>query len=126
MLYATLKHLHVAFVVLSLGGFLLRGWWMLQGSALLRHRITRVLPHVNDSALLAAGIGLAVITRQYPLVQPWLTAKLAALLLYIGLGTLALKRGRTRSIRVAAFAGALLTFAYMLAVALTRQAWPLT
>ena len=124
MLYTTLKQLHVLFVALSLGGFLLRGWWMLRESPLLRHRLTRILPHVNDTALLAAGIGLAVITRQYPPAQPWLTAKLAALLLYIGLGTLALKRGRTRAVRIAAFAAALLTFGYMLAVALTRQAWP--
>lgn len=125
MLYLTIKQLHVLFVALSLGGFLVRGWWMLRGSPLLHHPATRVLPHVNDTALLAAGVGLSVITHQYPLAQEWLTAKLAALLLYIVLGTLALKRGRTPAARTLAFAGALLTFGYMVGVAVTRQAWPL-
>jgi uncharacterized membrane protein SirB2 len=79
---------------------------------------------VNDSLLLAAGIGMAVMLRQYPLVDGWLTAKLLALLGYIGLGTIALKRGRTKRIRLLAFGGALLTLAYLVAVALTRSPLP--
>ena len=64
---------------------------------------------------------MVVWSRQYPFVEPWLTAKLLALLLYIGLGTIALKRGKTKGIRIAAYVGALATFGYIVAVALTRQ-----
>jgi uncharacterized membrane protein SirB2 len=124
-LYPALKLLHVGCVVVTASGFLLRGVWMVRDNPLLRHPLTRVLPHVNDTLLLAAGIGMAVMLRQYPLVDGWLTAKLLALLLYIVLGTIALKRGRTRRIRILAFAGALLTLAYLVAVALTRSPWPL-
>jgi uncharacterized membrane protein SirB2 len=122
--YPALKLLHVVCVGLTAAGFLLRGVWMLRDSPLLRHPLTRVLPHVNDTLLLTAGIGLALLLHQYPLVDGWLTAKLVALLLYIVLGSIALKRGRTRRIRVLALAGALLTLAYLVAVALTRSPWP--
>jgi uncharacterized membrane protein SirB2 len=124
MVYLTLKQLHIAVVGLSLAGFLLRGVWMLRGSPLLRHRLTRILPHFNDSLLLATGVSLAWLTHQSPLQQPWLAAKLTALLLYILLGTVALKRGRSRGIRIVSFAAALATAGYMIGVASSRTAWP--
>ena len=55
-------------------------------------------------------------------MQPWLTAKVLALGVYIVLGTLALKRGKTRGVRTFALLMALATFAYIVAVALTRRA----
>jgi uncharacterized membrane protein SirB2 len=64
-------------------------------------------------------------TRQYPLAQAWLTAKIAAVVVYIVLGSVALKRGRTRAIRVSAWVGALATYGYIVAVALTHDALPL-
>jgi len=124
-IYPALKLLHVGCVVVTASGFVLRGIWMLGESPLLRHPLTRVLPHLNDTLLLAVGVGMALTLRQYPLVDGWLTAKLLALLLYIVLGTIALKRGRTKRVRVLAFGGALLTLAYLLAVAVTRSAWPM-
>jgi uncharacterized membrane protein SirB2 len=123
-LYPLLKNVHVTCVVLTAGGFLLRGVWMLRGSPLLRHPLTRALPHVNDTLLLAAGIVLMLLLHQYPFADDWLTAKLLALLGYIALGTIALKRGRTRAIRLGAFGGALLTLGYLVGVALTRHPWP--
>jgi uncharacterized membrane protein SirB2 len=124
-LYPALKLLHVGCVLVTASGFVLRGVWMLRDNPLLRHPLTRVLPHVNDTLLLAAGIGMALLLRQYPLVDGWLTAKLIALLAYIGLGTVALKRGQTKRIRLLAFGGALLTLAYLVAVALARSPWPM-
>ena len=124
-LYPALKLLHLGCVVVTASAFVLRGIWMVVDSPLLRHPLTRVLPHVNDSLLLAAGIGMAAMLHQYPLVDGWLTAKLLALLLYIVLGTVALKRGPTKRIRVLAFVGALLTLSYLVAGALTRSPWPM-
>jgi uncharacterized membrane protein SirB2 len=68
---------------------------------------------------------MAVLARLSPLAHPWLLAKIVALLAYIVLGSLALRRGRTRGLRSAAFAGAVLTFVYIVGVALTRdpQSW---
>lgn len=122
--YLAIKHLHMGCAALSISLFLLRGVWMLQGSALLRQRWVRIAPHLVDTVLLGSAITLAVLSGQYPFAQAWLGAKVLALLLYIVLGTIALKRGRTRRIRALAFAGALATFAYIVLVALLRQVLP--
>ena len=122
--YTLVKNLHVGCVVLSGAGFVLRGAWMLQGSPLLAQRWVRVLPHIVDTVLLASAIALALMLEQYPLVQGWLTAKLIGLVVYIVLGTIALKRGRTRGVRLTAFGGALLVFAYIVAVAITKSVLP--
>lgn len=64
--YSVLKQVHVASIILSGAGFLLRGVWMLAGSPLLSHRLTRVIPHLVDTVLLGSAIGLAIVTHQYP------------------------------------------------------------
>jgi uncharacterized membrane protein SirB2 len=120
--YLALKHLHITFAVLSGSFFLLRGVWMLLDSPLLQRRWVRIVPHVVDTLLLASALGLVFWSGQYPFVQSWLTAKVLALLAYIVLGTVALKRGKTKGIRTFALLAALATFAYIVAVALTRRA----
>jgi uncharacterized membrane protein SirB2 len=122
--FSIIKALHLTCAVLSIGGFVLRGVWMLRGSTLLQARLTRILPHVNDTLLFGAGLWLMVTTRQYPDQHPWLTAKLIAIVAYILLGMVALKRGRTPLMRAAAFCGALSIFGYIVLVALTRSPWP--
>lgn len=123
-MYFAIKHVHITAVTLSFALFLLRGVWMLGESAMLERRWVRVVPHVVDTVLLAAGIWLAVMLSQIPGVSEWLTAKIVALVLYIGLGTVALKRGRTRSQRAAAWMAALAVFGYIVAVALTKNPTP--
>lgn len=120
-MYYAIKHLHVTCVVLSATGFLLRGLWMVTGSPLLQHRLTRVLPHIIDSLLLLSAIALAVLIQQYPFAAGWVTAKVFGLLAYIVLGTIALKRGRTMGMRVAAFIAALLVYAWIVSVAVTKN-----
>jgi len=123
--YAVLRATHITCAALSIAGFLLRGTWMLRGSPLLRARATRILPHIVDTLLLASAIGLLFLINQAPFANHWLTAKVVLLLVYIGLGTVALKRGRTRRVRVVAFAGAVAVFAWIVGIALNRQplAW---
>lgn len=91
---------------------------------MLARRWVRVVPHIVDSVLLASALAMAVTSAQYPLIHGWLTAKVAGLVAYIVLGTIALKRGRTYSIRVAAFGAALLVFIYIVAVAFTKEIAP--
>lgn len=122
--YTALKYLHVGCVALSGTGFVVRGVWMLRGSALLTRRWVRVVPHVVDTLLLASALALAAMLHAYPGEQGWLTAKVFGLVAYIVLGTIALKRGRTRGVRVAAFAAALLVFAYIVAVAYSKSVLP--
>lgn len=124
MSYLALKHLHVACVVFSGLGFALRGGWMLLGSPLLRAPATRIAPHVIDTLLLGSALLLAWQSGQYPFAQGWLTAKFFGLLAYIACGTVALKRGRTPRIRATFLVLALLAYAYIVAVALTRNPLP--
>ncbi len=119
--YLLVKHVHVACAALSIAGFVLRGALMMRDSALLQAKFARIAPHVVDTLLLASAILLSWQSAQYPFAQGWLTAKLAALVAYIVLGTAALKRGRTKRVRIVAFALAVLVFAYIVSVALTRD-----
>lgn len=91
-------------------------------SPALRQRWVRIAPHVIDTLLLASALTMVFWSGQYPFVQNWLTAKVIALFAYIGLGTVALKRGKTKAVRISAFVSALLVFAYIVSVAVTRQA----
>ncbi len=94
---------------------------MWQESELLQHRFVRISPHVNDTILLSAAIGLAWLTSQYPFVHHWLTAKVVALLAYIILGVFALRRGKTKRQRGIFFLAAIAAFLYMVSVALSRD-----
>lgn len=120
-MYQSLKYVHMGCAVLSIGGFALRGWWMLSGHRLLRHRLTLSLPHIVDTALLGSAIAMAVMIGQYPFQADWITAKVLGLVVYVVLGTIALKRGRTPRIRALAFVAALLVFAWIVSVALSKS-----
>jgi uncharacterized membrane protein SirB2 len=119
--YALLKSVHVICAGLSVSGYIVRGIWMLRESPRLQAGWVKVAPHVIDTILLASAIALTFRIEQYPFVHGWLTAKVVALVAYIGLGTIGLKRGRTRTVRLTAWIAALATFGYIVAVALTRS-----
>jgi len=120
-MYLAVKHLHILCATLSGCGFVLQGIWMMRRSALLNHRITRTLPHLIDTVFLGSAITLATMSGQYPFVSPWVSAKVCGLLAYILLGAIALRRGRTMAIRVAAFIAALATFLWIVSVAVTKN-----
>jgi uncharacterized membrane protein SirB2 len=120
-MFTLLKTIHVSAVALSFTGFLLRGLWMRRGSPLLAARWVKTVPHVVDTVLLGSGIALALRLHQYPFVNGWLSAKLIGLLAYIGLGMVALRFGRTRGTRTLAWLAAMAVFAYIVAVAVTRN-----
>lgn len=122
--YTLLRTAHIATVHISLVLFLLRGFWMLRESPRLNDRWVRTLPHVNDTLLLTAAIAMLVVGSLNPLEQPWLMAKILGLLAYIGVGTVALKRGKTKAVRIKALVAALGIFAYIIAVAVTKQVVP--
>ena len=119
--YGTIRQLHIACAALSGSLFLLRGIWMLRDSNILQRRWVSVVPHVVDTLLLTSAIIMVVLSGQYPFAQGWLTAKVLALIVYIVLGTIALKRGRNKIVRVWAFIAALTVFAYIGSVAMTKQ-----
>ena len=124
MSYLALKHLHITCALLTFLSFSLRGYWMLANSHLLQHKLVRILPHIIDTLLLGSAIALTVTIQQYPMQDTWLTAKLAALIVYILFGTIALKRGKTKQIRAFFLAMSLAVIGYIFWVARTHQAIP--
>jgi uncharacterized membrane protein SirB2 len=94
----------------------------LAGSGRLQQKWLKVLPHINDTFLLLFGVLLAVTLQMSPGQQPWLMAKLIALVIYIGLGVMALKRP-ARGQKLVAGVAALAVFGYMIGAAITKSAW---
>ena len=119
--YAVLKMIHVSSVILSFSLFFLRGIWLIQDSQNLHQRWIKILPHINDTVLLISAILLAVVIQQNPLDHAWLTAKVSGLLVYIGLGMVAMRFGKTRKTRITAWIAALCVFIYIVLVALTKS-----
>jgi uncharacterized membrane protein SirB2 len=119
--YAAVKHLHLLTVALSGAFFFVRGLWMIADSPRLRARWVRVAPHVNDTVLLAAALYLATFHG----LPPWIVAKLVALPAYIVIGAIAIRYGRGKPVRVAAWLVAQGVFLYIVAVAVTKNPLPL-
>ena len=121
MSYAALKMIHVTSVIISYLLFSLRSMWMMRGSAALQQRWVKITPHVVDTVLLVSAITLAIRIQQDPIHDPWLSAKIVGLLVYIGLGMMALKFGKTRKTRISAWIAAQAVFLYIVLVALTKN-----
>lgn len=115
--YVGLRQAHIGFAMLSIALFMVRGGLMLAESRLLQARTLQILPHVIDTMLLTTALMLTTVIHQYPFSTGWLTAKVVLLVVYIVLGSIAIKRGRTRGIRIAAFIAALLTIGFLVSVA---------
>ena len=119
MSYIAVKHLHVTAAVLSILFFIIRAGWSVAGSNKLQSRFVRIAPHVIDTILLVCGLYLAMVIG----LQPWIIAKIVGLIVYIGVGTIAIKRGKTPSSRAVAAIIAVLVFAYIIGVAFSKQAF---
>jgi uncharacterized membrane protein SirB2 len=89
--YLTLKHIHMAFVALSLLVFMVRGIWLFMDSSMLGRRWAKIVPHIVNAILLASGIALAAYLNMSPGDQPWLMAKIVGLIFYVGLGVAAFR-----------------------------------
>jgi uncharacterized membrane protein SirB2 len=119
--YAVVKAIHLAAAALSFAGFFARGLASLAGAAWVQSRAARSVPHVVDTVLLASALVLAGMLRLNPFVTPWLMAKIGALVVYIGLGVVALRPRQRRWIRVATWLSALCVFGYIVLVAVTKN-----
>ena len=118
--YSTIKSVHVATAAITITLFVIRVGWMLWSPGLLQQRWVKIVPHVVDTVLLASALWLAWQLGAAG-THGWLTAKVVGLVVYIVVGTIAIKRGRTRRGRLGAAIAAVATFAYIVSVALTKS-----
>ncbi|MER3547284.1 MAG: regulator SirB [Rhodanobacteraceae bacterium] len=119
--YPQIRDVHVAAVIASGFLFCTRGALALARRPNVMHPVLRYGSIAIDTVLLAAGIALMFVIHQYPFVDGWLTTKLVLLIVYIALGTFALKRARTQGIRTMCYLLALATFAYIISVAIAHD-----
>lgn len=119
--YLLLRHAHIGCAILTIALFVLRGGLMLAESHWQRNIVLRYLPHVVDTVLLTTALMLTTVIHQYPFATGWVTMKVVLLVVYIVLGSIALKRGRTKRIRTVALVAALLTIGFLVTVARTHH-----
>lgn len=115
--YLALRHAHIGLALLSVGLFCVRGLLMLAQSPRVHAAWLRYPSYLIDTLLLTAALMLMSVIRQYPLVDGWLTMKVFLLAAYVVLGSVALKRGRSRGARAVAFVAALLVVTLLFGVA---------
>ena len=115
-----IKLIHMSSAFISISFYLLRGIWVFNSSEMMNKKWVKIIPHVNDTILLVTAIILAVSVQQYPFTHDWLTAKFIALLLYVVFGMFALKRAKEMNNKIIFFVLSLLTFSYIIGVALNR------
>lgn len=115
--YAQIKLVHILAVLLSGTLFALRGAGVLAGQRWPMAAPLRYLSYSIDTVLLTAALMLLTILPAGMFANGWLALKLFLLVVYVILGTYALKRGRSAVMRRNAYIAALLTYAYMLGVA---------
>jgi uncharacterized membrane protein SirB2 len=119
--YLPIKTVHIVSVLASGGLFALRGLLLLNGRAWAMSAPLRYLSYGIDTMLLTAALMLATMLPSGVFANGWLTMKLVLLVVYIVLGSFALKRGRSMKTRWLCYIAALCVYAFMLSVARTHQ-----
>lgn len=124
-LYVIIRTIHASCALLSVLGFAVRGCLKFSTGEVPQRFVFKVLPHIVDTVLLVSAITLVIMSGLYPLVSPWVTAKVLVLLLYISLGTLLMRLKVGKATRGALYSAALFCGVYMILVALTKTPVPL-
>lgn len=117
--YTLIKNLHIMLALVSVALFTYRWLRSFCASAGMQSKFLKVLPHLNDTLLLLTGV---VLIKMNVVEQSWLIAKLIALVVYIGLGVLAIKC-QHRGQKVLAGIAALLVFGYIVGASMSHAAW---
>jgi uncharacterized membrane protein SirB2 len=121
MNYLHVRMIHESAVALSVTGFFIRGLGRLVGAEPVGGRLLKTLPHAIDTVLLASALTLAWMSGITPFSAPWLMAKVCGLVVYVGLGFVALRAGVSTGVRLAAWIGALVTVGWIISVAFTKS-----
>jgi len=106
--------------IISISGFMVRGLLAINQHPAVKQRWIRIVPHIIDTLLLIAAIYLAYSLRANPMTQPWLAAKIIALVVYIGLGTQVIKMKGSITSQWLCYVLAIATFIYIGLVAVFK------
>ena len=115
--YPDIKWVRICALIASGTLFALRGAGVIAGARWPMWAPLRHLTYTIDTVLLTAALMLVTILHQYPFVQAWLTVKVLLLVVYIVLGTFALRRARTPRSRALCYCAALAVYLFIASVA---------
>ena len=119
--YPEIKLVHVTAAIASGALFMLRGTAVNWGGNWGMIAPIRYLSYTIDIVLLSAALLLLAILPSSVYSNGWLWLKLTLLVVYIGFGTLALKRGRTANIRRGCFIAAIAIYLCVYFIARTHD-----
>jgi uncharacterized membrane protein SirB2 len=119
--YPQIKLVHVATVVSSGALFALRALGVQLHQRWAMSAPVRYLSYSIDTVLLTSALMLVTVLHQYPFVHAWLTVKVSLIVLYVVLGSFALKRARTPRYRLACAIVALLVYGMVVSIARTHS-----
>ena len=119
--YPQIRIVHIGAVIASGALFALRGAGVLSGARWPMAAPLRYLSYSIDSVLLTAALMLIAVLPAALFANHWLTVKLSLLVVYVVLGSLALKSGRSARVRAVCYVAALALFAAVVGIARTHQ-----
>lgn len=119
--YLAVRGFHETCAALSVTGFFVRGAAGLCGAGWVQGRAAKTVPHIVDTALLLSAMMLVTTLRLNPFTTPWLVAKMAGLVVYVGFGVVALRPGLRKPVRAGAWVAALTTAGWIVSVAFTKS-----
>lgn len=119
--YPQIKLVHVVSVLSSGTLFFVRAAGVQLGQRWPMVAPLRYLSYSIDTVLLTSALMLMTVLHQFPFVNSWLTVKVTLVLVYIVLGTLALRRARTRRTRFVCTVAALIVFGAIVSIARTHS-----
>ncbi len=121
-MYLIIKHFHMTLALISIAGFIVRGPLAIGQHRIMQQKWLRIAPHIVDTLLLSAAIYLAWSLSMHPFNSPWIFAKVFALIIYVFLGTMVIKRKGSQGVQWLCYGAAIFTFAYIGMVAVTKSA----
>ncbi len=119
--YTQIRAVHIGAIIASGALFTLRGIGVLIGARWPMATPLRYISYSIDTTLLTAALMLVSILPATQFANHWLTAKLTLIVIYVALGSLALKRARTNIVRAICFVTALLLYLCIYSIARTHQ-----
>ncbi|MCE2593562.1 SirB2 family protein [Motilimonas cestriensis] len=122
-MYMAFKHSHFLFIGLTVLLFIARFVLVLTASRFAANKAVIGAYMASLTGLVITGVGLIAVTGFMPFTveHVWLTEKVLAFVAVLVLQYMALKGGRTKSMKVFAFIGAISWIGYMAHLAIKHQ-----
>lgn len=122
-MYIALLFVHKITVVLSIIGFVARGWGHIFGKNWVSKKLVKIAPHIVDTLLIVSAISLVFVTG-FKFTDTWIIAKILGLIGYIVLGLMAFRFAKDRLSKAIYWLAALIVIFYVVAVAMHKTPFP--